>query len=122
MFRINANTATPIYQQVVDQIRRQTTSGLLRPGDALPSVRTVAAEHAVNAMTISKAYSLLESEGLLSRLRGKGMVIAEKEHVASAVDRLAELETPIQQLILAAKQLDLTSHEVLAEVKRRMED
>ena len=122
MLRINANSATPIYQQVVDQIRRQTASGLLAPGDALPSVRTVAAEHAVNAMTISKAYSLLEAEGLLSRLRGKGMVVADRPQVASKSDRLAELAGPIQQLLLAAKQLDLNTQEVLAEVQRRLEE
>lgn len=52
------------------------SSSQLRPGEALPSVREVALTHAVNPMTISKAYSLLEAEGLLERQRGKAMTVA----------------------------------------------
>lgn len=75
-FVIAANDVVPIYRQIVDQVRRQIAGGQLHTGDELPSVRAVAQEHAVNPMTVSKAYSMLETEGLLERRRGMGMVVA----------------------------------------------
>ena len=71
MFIVNPQSGTPIYRQLVEQVRRLILSGQLAPGTALPSVRELALEHAVNPMTISKAYAILESEGLLVRNRGK---------------------------------------------------
>ena len=121
MFRINANSATPIYQQIVDQVRRETASGQLNPGDPLPSVRAVAAEHAVNAMTISKAYSLLEAEGLLLRLRGRGMVVAPGNRPASKRGRIAQLTQSVQQLVMAARQLGLTRQDLVDEIHKHME-
>ena len=68
MFQINSATATPIYRQIVDQVRREVVGGKLKPGDELPSVRSVALQHAINPMTVSKAYGLLEAEGLLAHV------------------------------------------------------
>src|SRR5574338_472087 len=73
---IQPASAEPIYRQIVEQLRRLIAGGQLAPGDLLPSVREVAGFHAVNPMTVSRAYSLAESEGLLERLRGKGMAVA----------------------------------------------
>ncbi|EQD64010.1 Bacterial regulatory protein GntR, HTH domain protein [mine drainage metagenome] len=67
----------PIYRQIVEQLRRMIAGGQLPPGELLPSVREVAGFHAINPMTVSRAYSLLESEGLLERLRGTGMAVAK---------------------------------------------
>ncbi len=70
MFRLNPNSGSPIYRQVIEPVRWMVAGNQLKPGDELPSVRDVALRHAVNPMTISKAYSLLEAEGLLVRQRG----------------------------------------------------
>ena len=75
-FAIAPSDPTPIYRQIVDQVRRQIAGGQLSTGIELPSVRAVALLHAINPMTVSKAYSLLEAEGLLERRRGMGMVVA----------------------------------------------
>jgi GntR family transcriptional regulator len=86
-FDIQPSDSTPIYRQIVEQVQRRVRSGQWRAGEELPSVRAVALEHAINPMTVSKAYSLLEAEGLLERRRGMGMVVA-----AHAADpRLAQL-------------------------------
>jgi GntR family transcriptional regulator len=61
---------------LIDQVKQMIASGQLRAGDAVPSVRALTTSHAVNAMTISKAYSLLQAEGLLQRQRGKPMTVA----------------------------------------------
>src|SRR5690606_38605892 len=61
---INPALPEPIYRQITEQVRRLVAAGQLRPGEGLPSVREVAATHAVNPMTVSRAYSLLEAEGV----------------------------------------------------------
>ena len=60
MFVLKPQSGVPIYRQILDQVRRMVASGQLAPGAELPSVRELAIKHAVNPMTISKAYSLLE--------------------------------------------------------------
>ena len=74
-FEINPNSGVPIYRQIVDQVHALVAGGLLREGDLLPSVRQVASDASVNPMTVSKAYSRLETEGVVRRVRGLGMQI-----------------------------------------------
>lgn len=96
LFTITPSDPTPIYRQIVDQVRRQMASGQWPPGTELPSVRAVAQQHAINPMTVSKAYSLLEAEGLLERRRGMGMVVA-----GQGARRAAEPETLLAPLLQA---------------------
>jgi len=105
-FSIAPSDPTPIYRQIVDQVRRQMAGGQLRPGMELPSVRALAQQHAINPMTVSKAYSLLESEGLLERRRGMGMVVAgQGAHRAVDPERL--LAPLLQALVRQAAELGL---------------
>ena len=84
-------------------------SGQLTPGTELPSVRDVATQYTVNPTTISKAYSLLENEGLLQRNRGKPMTIAAgRPRAGSLSQRLKQVESQVDALVLAARQLELT--------------
>ncbi|MBL8327759.1 MAG: GntR family transcriptional regulator [Rubrivivax sp.] len=106
-FSIQASSAEPIYRQIVEQVRRHVASGQWKAGDELPSVRTLAQEHAINPMTVSKAYSLLEAEGLLERRRGLGMVIADVRPAARPTQRLALLEPTLQLAAQQAAQLGL---------------
>ena len=78
MFILNPQSGIPIYRQLLEQVRRMVASGQLAPGAELPSVRELALKHAVNPMTVSKAYSLLEAEGLLERNRGRPMTVANR--------------------------------------------
>ena len=122
MFSVNAQSGIPIYRQILEQLRRLVASGQLQPGDELPSVRELALLHAVNPMTISKAYSLAEAEGLLSRQRGRPMTVAEqnvpKENKA---ERMKRLQPAIQQLVTAARQLNLNDNNVLNAVRQGLE-
>jgi GntR family transcriptional regulator len=105
-FSIAPSDPTPIYRQIVEQVRRQMAGGQLRPGTELPSVRALAQQHAINPMTVSKAYSLLESEGLLERRRGMGMVVAgQGAHRAVDPERL--LAPLLQALVRQAAELGL---------------
>ena len=123
MFTLNPNNGTPIYRQLMEQVRRMVSSGQLQPGSELPSVRELALSHAVNPMTISKAYSLLEAEGLLERQRGKAMTIATQHGSKdSKTTRLQHLQPVLDQLAIAASQLQLTSDDVLKAMKATMEN
>jgi GntR family transcriptional regulator len=110
-FSIQASSAEPIYRQIVEQVRRHVASGQSKAGDELPSVRALAQEHAINPMTVSKAYSLLEAEGLLERRRGLGMVIAAVRPRAGRARRLALLEPALRAAAQQATQLDLSAAE-----------
>ncbi len=110
-FDIRPQDALPIYRQIVDQLRRWIASGQSRAGDELPSVRALAQTHAINPMTVSKAYSLLEAEGLLERRRGMGMVVAAPQ--AAKPQRLELLQPALAAAAQQAAQLGLSHAEAL---------
>lgn len=113
-FQINAGSPEPIYRQLMDQLRRRVAAGQWVAGQALPSVRELALELAVHPMTISKAYSLLELEGLLERRRGLPMVIAAGHHrPAAARDRLDQLRPLLERAADAAHELAIPKTQVL---------
>ncbi len=122
MFILNPNSGIPIYRQILEQVRRQIASGQLKPGDEMPSVREIAVSHAVNPMTISKAYSLLQAEGLLEHNRGKPMTVASRSRAQSPVSRrLEQIEPLVSQVALAARQLQLSQAEVIRLLRGKWE-
>ena len=115
MFILKPHSGVPIYRQLVEQIRRMAASGQLPPGTELPSIRDLALTHAINPMTVSKVYTLLEAEGVLERHRGKPMTVARPKRTQSPVDkRLEQLEPHVEQVALAARQLELTEKDVVS--------
>jgi GntR family transcriptional regulator len=122
MFSLHPGSGIPIYRQLVEQVRRLIAGGQLAPGAELPSVRDLAVEYAVNPMTISKAYSLLEAEGLLERNRGRPMTVAAGRRAqASLTQRLKQIEPQVRQLALSARQLELTRKDLAALIDRNWE-
>jgi GntR family transcriptional regulator len=71
------NDNTPIYRQLKERVVGMMLDGVLRPGDALPSVRQIAAEYQLNPITVSKAYQELVDEQLVEKRRGIGMYVTE---------------------------------------------
>ena len=97
-------------------------SGQLAPGSALPSVRDLAIRHTINPMTISRAYSMLEAEGLLERNRGRPMTVASQSRNHSQLPkRLQQVDPLVQQTVIAAKQLQLTEAELVKAIRREWE-
>jgi GntR family transcriptional regulator len=123
IFTLEASSGVPIYRQLMDQVRRLVASGHLPPGAELPSVREVAAEYTVNPTTISKAYGLLELEGLVQRNRGKPMTIAPlRRNQQALAHRLRQIETHVESLVLAARQLDLRVEDLTTLIERKMQE
>ncbi|WP_114240966.1 GntR family transcriptional regulator [Dyella sp. C9] len=121
IFAIQPTSAEPIYRQIVEQLRRLIASGQLSPGELLPSVREVAGFHAVNPMTVSRAYGMAESEGLLERLRGKGMTVAPQGRGSSTTaQRMALLEPQLADVARQAGELELPVELVLRRLGKLM--
>lgn len=123
LFTIAVGSSDPIYRQLIEQTRRLAAAGVLAPGDVLPSVREVALTLAVNPMTVSKAYNMLETEGVLSRARGIGMLVAERTAQAhSRRDREDLLRPTLQRAAAEARQLELDPDAVLALFKKILKE
>ncbi|MBL8312064.1 MAG: GntR family transcriptional regulator [Burkholderiales bacterium] len=122
MFRLDLQPAspTPIYRQIVEQITRAVAAGTLAPGDALPSVRAVAQDHVVNPMTVSKAYSLLEAQGVVERRRGVGMAVAAS--ATGAPDRFALLAPALEHAAKVARQLGIDPEDALRAFAQTLAD
>lgn len=123
LFQVKPTSGVPIYRQIIDQVNRLVSSGYLKAGDQLPSVRQVAEYLEVNQMTISKAYSLLEATGVLERHRGKPMMVAKRRGRSKSVDKRLDMIKPaLNEVVTQARQLALTKDEVINELNRLMEE
>jgi GntR family transcriptional regulator len=119
LLHIRPAAPEPIYRQIAEQLRRLVASGQLPAGAELPSVREVAAAHAINPMTVSKAYSQLEAEGVLERQRGKGMTVAVRARAAhSPAQRWALLQPTLDALARQAREHELAPDDVLARLRQ----
>ena len=122
LFQINTGSPEPIYRQLMDQLRRRVAAGQWVAGQVLPSVRDLALQLAVHPMTISKAYSLLELEGLLERRRGLPMVVAAGHaRPAAARDRLEQLRPTLQRAAAEAHELDIPKAQALRLFERLLD-
>lgn len=119
LLTIRPAAAEPIYRQIVEQLRRLIAGGQLEAGERLPSVREVAGFHAINPMTVSRAYGIAEAEGLLERRRGLGMVVASAQRgTRSQARRLALLEPQLEALARQARELELPADAVLRRLEK----
>jgi GntR family transcriptional regulator len=119
--QIDFKSGTPVYLQLVEQIRNAAASGGLRAGEALPSIRPLAEELRVNRNTVAKAYAELESQGVIETIPGKGCFLKE---VASPLTKSARNELLIQEIdraIVAAHHLQISDADLLALLKKRLD-
>ncbi|MCA9095111.1 MAG: GntR family transcriptional regulator [Planctomycetaceae bacterium] len=115
-FEVHPQSGVPIFRQLVEQVRRLILSGKLAAGELLPSVRQLASDLQINMMTVSKAYSLLEAEGIVERVRGTGMRVVELKPTTVA-QRQAELRPSVEDLVTRARQLNLTDEQLQSLLK-----
>ena len=121
ILQINFKSGMPIYLQVVDQIKAAAASGALRPGEALPSIRPLAEELRVNRNTIAKAYSELESLGVIETLPGRGCFLKQNHSALRKDVRRKLLIEEIDQAIVQAHHLQVPRQEFLELIHQRME-
>ncbi len=114
MVTINYKDGRPFYEQVKEDLRRLVVSGVLRPGDKLPSVRELAGQLAINPNTIQRAYRELETEGYIVSVPGKGSFAAERESENDR--RRAELLAQLAETVKELRWLGMTAEEIAAEI------
>jgi GntR family transcriptional regulator len=118
---VDRHSGHPVYRQIVDQVRFQVAAGTLPVGAELPSTRTLAAEHALNPMTVSKAYAELERLGVLDRRPGLPHVVARRSLPTADADRQAALRRSLEPGARAARQLGVPPAEAAAVLRELME-
>ncbi len=109
---INHSSMIPIYEQIVDQIKKQINNHTLKENDVLPSVRSLAKELQISALTVKKAYDFLESEGLTKTIHGKGtFILAVNEEILLEETR-KEIENYLEKAIQKGKQAGVSYEEI----------
>jgi GntR family transcriptional regulator len=111
------NEDLPIYRQLRDRVVAMILEGVLGDGDALPSVRNVAAEYRLNPLTVLKGYQELVDEGLVEKKRGRGMFVTEgSRHQLLKDERSRFLEKEWPRVRATIKRLRLTAADLLKEL------
>ena len=105
---VDRHNGIPAYRQIMDQIRFQIASGVLRAGDELPSTRALSAELDLNPMTVSKAYGYLEKEGVLERRPGLPLVVRGSGAAESEARQLEQLRLALAPVVTIARQLGVS--------------
>lgn len=118
---LNPGSGLPLYRQMVQQLRERIGSGQLREGEKLPSVRELSAELSINPLTASKAYQLLERDGLIEFRRGQGTFVAKARKPFSAAERLALIQPALDQVVSEARHLGLSEEELQQLLKETYE-
>ena len=119
--QIDFKSGTPVYLQLVEQVRHAAASGGLRAGEPLPSIRPLAEELRVNRNTVAKAYAELESQGVIETVPGKGCFLKE---VGSPLTKTARNDLLIQEIdraVVAAHHLQISDTDLVALVKKRLD-
>ena len=121
MFLVDFKSGKPVYLQLADQVRYAAASGALRPGDPLPSIRPLAEELRVNRNTIAKAYTELESQGVIETLPGKGCFLKENHSPFTRQVKDKLLLTEIDEAVVTAHHLQVDRAKFLALVNERLD-
>ena len=120
LIQLNFKSGKPVYLQVADQIRAAAASGALRPGELLPSIRPLAEQLRINRNTVAKAYTALESQGVIEIVAGKGCFLKEGNSPLKKTARHDLLKQEIDQAIVAAHHLQVNNDEFLSLVQKRL--
>ena len=121
ILQINFKSGMPIYLQIVDQIKAAAASGALHPGEVLPSIRPLAEELRVNRNTVAKAYTELESLGVIETLPGRGCFLKENHSALRKEARRKLLIDDVDQAIVQAHHLQVPRDELLQLIQERLE-
>ncbi len=109
---INHSSMQPIYEQISGQIKEKILKGDLKEGANLPSVRTLAKELRVSALTVKKSYDTLEQEGFIITIHGKGSFIASTGPEQMMEEKRKEIENEFEHTIRKAKSCGMNHKEI----------
>ncbi len=120
--RISTGSTTPIYRQLIDQIRRVILQGRLVPGDRLPSVRSLAQRLVINPNTAARAYGELARDGVIESQQGRGYFVASKRQVYTKTEQRRRLAPLMEALVSEAALLDFPADDVVAALEEKLRE
>ncbi len=113
LFYVDPQSGVPIFRQLMDQVKLHIASGLIKPGDELPSIRSLSIPLGVNPMTISKAYNMLVHDEILERRPGLPLVVAEVTENQLVESRRQQLESSLKPVVNLVQQLAVPQDEAV---------
>lgn len=109
---INNSSMTPIYEQIVSQMKEKIISGQLMPDTMLPSVRTLSKDLRISALTVKKAYDAMEQEGYIVTVHGKGSFVANINPNLAIEEKQKEVEKIFEQGIRLGKECGMSASDM----------
>ena len=109
---INNSSMQPIYEQICSQVKERILGGELKKDEMLPSVRTLAKELRVSALTVKKAYDTLEQEGFVVTVHGKGSFVSVINQALLMEEKRKEVETDLEEAIRKGCSCGMTTEEI----------
>ncbi|MGN1182158.1 MAG: GntR family transcriptional regulator [Faecalibacillus sp.] len=109
---INNSSMIPIYEQIIDQIKKMISQGELEENDSLPSVRSLSKELKISALTVKKAYDKLENDGFTKTIHGKGTYVCLSNKEVLLEENRKEIENLLEKAILKARQCGIEDQEI----------
>ena len=119
---LNHSSMVPIYEQLMEQIKSDIIQSELKEGEALPSVRTLAGELRISALTVKKAYDKLEEEGFVTTVHGKGTYVAASNTQLMEEERRKEVEADLEAVIQKGRRCGMKGEEIRSLFELIMED
>ena len=119
---INHSSMIPIYEQIVDQIKKQINDHILQENDPLPFVRLLSKELRISALTVKRAYDTLDEEGLTKTIHGKGTFILAVNEETLLEEARKEIENYLEKAIQKGKQAGVSYEEIKEMLELLMEE
>lgn len=119
---LNHSSMVPIYEQLMEQIKSEIINTTLKEGEALPSVRSLAGELRISALTVKKAYDKLEEEGFVTTIHGKGTYVTASDKQLALEARQREAEADFEKAIDRALAMGMSREDILETVTLLLEE
>ena len=119
---LNHSSMVPIYEQLMDQIKSEIIQSVLKEGEALPSVRTLAGELRISALTVKKAYDRLEEEGFVTTVHGKGTYVSASDKQLAIETRRRMVEEEFDKAVDRALLVGMEKEEITELVQLLLEE
>lgn len=119
---VDPHSGVPVYRQLMEQVKFHIASGLLKPGEELPSTRALSAQLGVNPMTISKAYSYLEREAVIERRPGRPLVVKSLDSDQMRNQKIDQLRENLASAVTMVRQLGIEHDEAVRLFRRLLDE
>lgn len=119
---LNNSSMIPIYEQLVDQIKKQIIDGELLENEALPSVRALSGSLKISALTVKKAYDKLDEEGFVHTIHGKGTYVSPTNQAIALEARWKTVEEDFAKAIEKARSIGMKPEDIREIIDLLLED